>query len=143
LTVHENIRVAAQATRTQFNFWRRAKTLAEINERTDKTLEIIGLSSKRNLLAAQLSHAEQRQIDIGIALVQAPGLLLLDEPTAGMSPVEAVQMMHFISHLAKRVTSVLVEHKMGVVMSISDRITVLNFGSVLAEGTAEEIRMNR
>lgn len=143
LTVFENIRVSAQAILTQFNFWRHADRIKEIKEQTERTLEVIGLADKRDLLAAQLSHAEQRQLDVGIALVQNPRLLLLDEPTAGMSPIETEAMMHFISDLAQRVSIILVEHKMNVVMSVSDRITVLNFGNVLAEGTPEEIRQNK
>ncbi len=114
-----------------------------VNERAEQTLETIGLQDKREVLAGALGHAEQRQIDLGIALAQDPRLLLLDEPTGGMSPFETEQCMRFIKQLAQRVTIVLVEHKMQVVMSISDRITVLNFGQVIAEGAPDDIRDNR
>ncbi|MBN1315334.1 MAG: ABC transporter ATP-binding protein [Anaerolineales bacterium] len=140
LTVEENIRVSVQALTSQYNFWRNAKSFREVNERTDEILETIGLIDKRALLAAQLGHAEQRQLDVGIALAANPKLLLLDEPTAGMSPVETDQIMHFVRELAESVTIILVEHKIKVVMSISDRVTVLNFGSVLAEGTPTEVQ---
>jgi branched-chain amino acid transport system ATP-binding protein len=143
LDVFENLRIAAQAQTTQFNFWRRSGSLAAINERAEQTLEIIGLQEKRQVVAGALGHAEQRQVDLGIALAQSPRLLLLDEPTAGMSPYETERMVRFIKDLAKRLAIVLVEHKMSVVMSISDRVTVLNFGQVLAEGTPAEIQQNR
>ena len=140
LPVFENIRVAVQATRSQYNFWGSANTLREVNERTDEVLDIIGLSGKRGVLAAQLSHAEQRQLDVGIALASKPDLLLLDEPTAGMSPAETEQLMGFIQELAREVSVVLIEHKIELVMAVSDRVTVLNFGNVLADGTPEQVR---
>lgn len=138
--VFENIRVAAQATQSQYNFWGSAHSLREANERTDEVLEIIGLSQKRAVLAAQLSHAEQRQLDVGIALASRPVLLLLDEPTAGMSPAETEQLMQFIQELAREVSVVLIEHKIKLVMAVSDRVTVLNFGNVLAEGSPEQVQ---
>jgi branched-chain amino acid transport system ATP-binding protein len=140
LTVYENIRIAAQSATNHMNFWQRAEALREVGERTDEVLGIIGLSGKGNLLAGQLSHGEQRLVDVGIALATHPGVLLLDEPTAGMSPHETEQMMHFIRQLAERVSIVLVEHKMNVIMQISDYITVLHFGQVLTEGTPQEVR---
>ena len=143
LSVFENLRIAAQAQTSQYNFWRRAGSLAAANERAEATLEIIGLQDKRNVLAGALGHAEQRQVDLGIALAQSPKLLLLDEPTAGMSPYETERTVEFVKELATRLAIVLVEHKMSMVMSISDRITVLNFGQVIAEGTPDEIRTNR
>jgi branched-chain amino acid transport system ATP-binding protein len=94
------------------------------------------------MLAAHLSHGEKRHLEIGIALASDPALLLLDEPTAGMSPEETDESMQLIRALAAGRTVLLVEHKMKVVMRISDRITVLHQGQVLAEGTPEEIRGN-
>src|SRR5207247_9535808 len=93
-------------------------------------------------VAAHLSHGEKRHLELGIALASDPALLLLDEPTAGMSPEETDATMLLIRDLATGRTVVLVEHKMKVVMRISDRITVLHQGQVLAEGTPEEIRTN-
>jgi branched-chain amino acid transport system ATP-binding protein len=140
LPVFENIRVAAQATQSQYNFWGSADPLREVNERTDEILEIIGLSQKQAVRAAQLSHAEQRQLDVGIALASKPVLLLLDEPTAGMSPAETEQLMQFIQELAREVSVVLIEHKIKLVMAVSDRVTVLNFGNVLAEGSPDQVQ---
>ena len=102
----------------------------------------VGLAPKGHLQAAQLSHGEQRHLELAIALAANPILLLLDEPTAGMSPEETDETMVLIRTLAAGRTIVLVEHKMKLVMGISDRITVLHQGQVLADGTPEEIRAN-
>ena len=142
LTVYENVRIAAQARTRHTNFWQPAESLRQVSQRAEEVLEIVGLADKRNLLANQLSHGEQRHLDVGIALATDPQLLLLDEPTAGMSPLETEQTMHFIRNLGKRVSIVLVEHKMNVVMGVSDHITVLHFGQVLTEGTPDEVRNN-
>jgi branched-chain amino acid transport system ATP-binding protein len=142
LTVHENVRVAVQGHARAFNFWSRADRLVEVSERATRLLETVGLVHKRDGLAAHLSHGEKRHLEIGIALASDPALLLLDEPTAGMSPDETRRTAEFVRKLAGRVTIVLVEHDMEVVMGVSDRITVLNYGQVLAEGTPAEIRDN-
>jgi ABC-type branched-subunit amino acid transport system ATPase component/ABC-type branched-subunit amino acid transport system permease subunit len=142
LTVLENVRIAAQSRVATYRFWRSADRLTGVNERAEAILRLIGLEAKRHLTAAALSHGEQRYLEIGIALATEPDFLLLDEPTAGMSPEETQQAARFIRALAGRVTIVLVEHDMEVVMGISDRITVLNYGQVLAEGTPAEIRDN-
>src|SRR3989441_922123 len=105
-------------------------------------LKSIGLASKLDMLAAHLSHGEKRHLELAIALASDPTLLLLDEPTAGMSPEETDSTMGLIRELAAGRTVVLVEHKMKVVMRISDRVTVLHQGRVLAEGTPDEIRAN-
>ena len=97
---------------------------------------------KAEMLAAHLSHGEKRHLEIGIALASDPALLLLDEPTAGMSPEETEETVELIRELATGRTMVLVEHKMKLVMRISDHITVLHQGQVLAEGTPQEIRGN-
>ena len=143
LSVHENVRIAAQALVTHTTFWRHADTLASVGARADEVLAMVGLQDKRGLLAGQLSHGEQRHLDIAIALATEPAVLLLDEPTAGMSPPETEQTMHLIRELGKRVSIVLVEHKMNFVMQISDHITVLHYGTVLTEGTPAEVRANR
>ena len=142
LTVHENVRVAVQGHARAFNFWSRADRLTDVSERATRLLETVGLARKRDGLAAHLSHGEKRHLEIGIALAAEPTLLLLDEPTAGMSPEETDETMRLIRELAVGRTVILVEHKMKVVMKISDRITVLHQGQVLAEGTPDEIRAN-
>lgn len=142
LTVLENVRVAVQGHTHAFNFWSRAEQLSQVRDRALGILRNIGLAEKAELLAAQLSHGEKRHLEIGIALATEPALLLLDEPTAGMSPEETEATIRFIREVASRRTVILVEHKMKVVMKISDRITVLHQGQVLAEGAPEEIRAN-
>jgi branched-chain amino acid transport system ATP-binding protein len=142
LTVHENVRVGVQGHARCFDFWSRADRLTDVQGRATALLQTVGLAAKRDLLAAHLSHGEKRHLEIGIALASQPSLLLLDEPTAGMSPEETDETMGLIRELAAGRTVILVEHKMKVVMKISDRITVLHQGQVLAEGTPEEIRAN-
>ena len=140
--MHENVRVAVQGWTRSFNFWSRADRLRDVAERAHAILRTVGLSAKTALLAAHLSHGEKRHLEIGIALASGPELLLLDEPTAGMSPEETDETMRLIRELTAGRTVVLVEHKMKLVMRISDRITVLHQGQVLADGTPAEIRAN-
>ncbi len=142
LTVFENVRVAAQSRRTTFNFWRRAEALAGVAERVHQILEAVQLAHKAHEMAANLGHGLQRHLEIGIALACEPELLLLDEPTAGMSPEETEHTMALIRQVARGRTVIVVEHKMKVVMNISDRVTVLHQGEILAEGTPAEIRAN-
>src|SRR5262245_31918172 len=142
LTVLENVRVAVQGHAHAFNFWAPAARLAGVRERALELLRTIGLAGKAAVLATHLSHGEKRHLEIAIALASDPTLLLLDEPTAGMSPEETDETMRLIRDLASGRTIVLVEHKMKLVMKISDRITVLHQGARLAEGTPDEIRGN-
>jgi branched-chain amino acid transport system ATP-binding protein len=142
LTVFENVRVAAQGASQAYDFWRRADALTEARVRAEEVLATVGLAPKAGLLATHLSHGEQRHLELAIALAANPVLLLLDEPTAGMSPEETDETMVLISELRAGRTIILVEHKMKLVMKISDRVTVLHQGQVLADGTPEEIRAN-
>ena len=142
LTVFENVRIAAQSRVTHYRCWGNADRLTAVNQRAEEILTSLGLGEKRHVRGAELSHGEQRYLEIGIALATDPDFLLLDEPTAGMSPEETQRTAAFVRKLAGHVTIVLVEHDMEVVMGISDRITVLNYGEVLAEGTPAEIRDN-
>jgi ABC-type branched-subunit amino acid transport system ATPase component len=142
LTVFENVRIAAQSRVTHYRCWGSAERLTSVTARAEEILRLLGLVSKRHVRAAELSHGEQRYLEIGIALATDPDFLLLDEPTAGMSPDETRRTAEFVRKLAGRVTIVLVEHDMEVVMGVSDRITVLNYGQVLAEGTPAQIRDN-
>ena len=142
LTTHENIRVAAQALVSCFDFWRPRAGLAELAVKADHLLERVGLADRRTRLAGTLAHGEQRALEIGMALASDPRLLLLDEPTAGMSPEETRTMMDLIVRLGQERTVILVEHKMKLVMGISDRLLVLHHGELLAEGTPDEIRRN-
>jgi branched-chain amino acid transport system ATP-binding protein len=142
LSTHENIRVAAQALVARFDLWRARARMTDIAARADELLELVGLFDRRNRLAGLLAHGEQRALEIGMALASRPRLLLLDEPTAGMSPEETRAMMDLIVKLAEERTVILVEHKMKLVMGISNRLLVLHHGELLAEGTPDDIRKN-
>ena len=102
----------------------------------------MGLLGKADELASNLSHGEQRNLEIGIALATEPQLLCLDEPTAGMSQAETNQTMDLVRRIAKDFTILIVEHDMSVVMQLCHRITVLHYGEILAEGTPEQIQEN-
>src|SRR5690606_25262815 len=107
-------------------------------------LEFIGLADMGDLLATNLSYGAQRRLEIARALASDPVLLLLDEPTAGMNPQETEELMHFIRRLRdeRGLTILLIEHDMGLVMTISDQVSVLDYGRKLAEGTPQEIQSN-
>jgi branched-chain amino acid transport system ATP-binding protein len=145
LTVFENVRIAAQSRLTAFNFWRTTHSLTALNEKALGILEQVELLEKRSWLASTLSHGERRYLEIGIALATEPQVLLLDEPTAGMSVAETRQCAELIRRLNRdlKLSIVLVEHDMSVVMGISDEILVLNEGKVLAEGTPRQVSDNR
>jgi branched-chain amino acid transport system ATP-binding protein len=142
LSTFENVRVAGQSRLVHYALWRDADALGDSIRRAEELLHAIDLWGKRDLLAANLSHGEQRYLEIGIALATEPELLLLDEPTAGMSADERTRTARMIKTIAMNTTIVLVEHDMDVVMEISDRITVLHYGQILAEGTPADIRAN-
>lgn len=142
LTVHENVRVAAQAFRSRFNIWTDRRNLTEVFERAMETLASVGLADKAKTPARDLAHGQQRALEIAIALVANPVLLLLDEPTAGMGPEETREMVTLIEKLAADRTILLVEHKMKMILGLSDRVLVLHHGELLAEGTPGEIQAN-
>ena len=142
LTTRENVRVGLQAFVSRFDMWRPRAKLPGLVEKADELLALVGLWDRRERLAKELAHGEQRALEIGMALAANPRLLLLDEPTAGMSPEETRVMMDLIVKLAKERTVILVEHKMKLVMGISDRILVLHHGELLAQGTPTEVRQN-
>jgi branched-chain amino acid transport system ATP-binding protein len=142
LTVFENVRVAVQSRKTTFNLWSKAISHKDFIEPTLDILEQIDLMELRDEIAANLSHGHQKRLEIGIALATRPKLLLLDEPTAGLSPVETRQTIELIKKISEKLTIILVEHKMKVVMEVSEKITVLHYGRLLAQGTPDEIRNN-
>ena len=114
----------------------------EVAERARQALADVGLIDKAEQLAREISHGEQRQLELAIALAAAPRVLLLDEPAAGLSPEETRKMVALVRTLKGRYTIVLIEHKMDIIMSVSDRISVMHFGSLIAEGTPGEIQKN-
>ena len=142
ISVGENVRVAAQSRSADSgrvaSLWR----AADVEVRVTELLESFGLAVKRDELAQHLSHGEQRYLEICLALATEPTLLLLDEPTAGMTPGETKDATEMIRRLAlaRGLTVLLIEHDMSVVMGISDRVAVLHFGEKIAEGTPEAIR---
>jgi branched-chain amino acid transport system ATP-binding protein len=142
LTTRENVRVGLQAFVSRYNIWSPRANLPGLAEKADELLALVGLWDRRERLAKELAHGEQRALEIGMALASNPRLLLLDEPTAGMSPEETKVMMGLIVKLAGERTVILVEHKMKLVMGISDRILVLHHGELLAQGTPTEVRQN-
>jgi branched-chain amino acid transport system ATP-binding protein len=142
LTVHENVRVGLQAFVSRYDIWRPRSMLLGLAERADELLALVGLKDRRVRRARDLAHGEQRALEIGMALAADPRLLLLDEPTAGMSPEETRIMMDLIVRLAGERTVILVEHKMKLVMGISHRVLVLHHGELLAQGTPAEVRQN-
>jgi branched-chain amino acid transport system ATP-binding protein len=143
LSVFENVRIAKQiAIGGSHRIFSSRRRLTEVNARAEEILERLGLSDQRETLATNLSHGDQRLLEIGIALAGNPQLLLLDEPTAGMSPRETERTTRLIRDLANEVAVILVEHDMEVVMSISDRISVMHQGEIIAEGTPAEIQGN-
>ena len=114
----------------------------DINAKAETALQSVGLLDKAYELASNLSHGEQRNLEIGIALATEPKLLCLDEPTAGMSAAETADTIELVRRISKQLTIMIVEHDMEVVMGLCDRITVLHYGRILAEGSPEEIQKN-
>jgi branched-chain amino acid transport system ATP-binding protein len=141
-TVLENVRVAVQSRRHAWSLLRHHRSFTDVIERARAVLDAVGLRDKEAELAANLSHGEQRNLEIGIALATEPKLLCLDEPTAGMSVSETQQTADLIRRIGADLTILIVEHDMEVVMGLAHRITVLHYGEVLAEGTPAEIQAN-
>jgi len=141
-TTFENVRIAAQSRRHGWSLLTHHRAYRDISEKAEAVLEAVGLRSKADEIAANLSHGEQRNLEIAIALATEPQLLCLDEPTAGMSAAETHDTTALVRSIAENLTILIVEHDMQVVMELAHRITVLNYGEVLAEGTPAEIQQN-
>jgi branched-chain amino acid transport system ATP-binding protein len=143
LSTREHVRVALQALVSRYDIWRPRAKLPGLVDKADALLSQVGLWHCRDRVAKALAHGEQRALEIGMALASNPRLLLLDEPTAGMSPEETRAMMDLIVKLAAERTVILVEHKMKLVMGISDRVLVLHQGELLVDGTPAEVRQDQ
>jgi len=141
-TTLENVRIAAQSRRHGWNMLRHHSDFRDIIDKAEAVLASVGLAAKADELASNLSHGEQRNLEIGIALATEPQLLCLDEPTAGMSAAETQDIMQLVRKIAKDLTVLIVEHDMPLVMELADRITVLHYGQVLADGPPAEIQNN-
>ena len=143
LSVRENIFLAVQTrSKKRLSFFTRYQKMDDVKNRTEEILRRIGLEKWTDVAAGQLSHGDQRHLEIGMTLATGPELLLLDEPTSGMSPAEASATMQLISDLSGGFTIVVIEHNMDLVMNISHRIVVLNFGRKIAEGSPGEVADN-
>jgi branched-chain amino acid transport system ATP-binding protein len=116
--------------------------LSELKDRVYELLDEVGLADRAGYRAAELSHGDQRLLEVAIALGLSPKLLMLDEPTAGLSPEETRLMMEVIKRLASRYTILLIEHKIHLVMEVSDVVSVMHFGRLIAQGRPEEIQKN-
>ena len=143
-SLFDNVWVAAFATARSWQglIYRKAAAYPEAAERARQALSDVGLLPKADVPAKAISHGEQRQLELAIALAAAPRVLLLDEPAAGLSPEETRRMVALVRALKGRYTIVLIEHKIDIIMSVSDRISVMHFGSLIAEGPPQEIQRN-
>ena len=143
LSVYENVRCALLWSRGyRYSFWQRIGALEDVRARAEEIVGKIGLTARRDRPAGVLSYAEQRALEIGITIAGGAGVILLDEPTAGMSRSETRDAVELIRNVTQGKTLVMVEHDMGVVFGLADRISVLVYGRVLAAGTPDEIRGN-
>ena len=144
LTLLDNVRLALQAgTRHGYAFWRSDRVLDQFTDEAMQILASVGLDRQAGRSAAALPYGQKRALEIGLTLALRPRLLLLDEPTAGLSLEDVTRILEPIRQVARNRTVVLVEHNMGVVAALSQRITVLTRGRVLAEGTYAELRTRR
>jgi len=146
LTVLENIRLAAQATgKDNFRMFKLADNFRGYIDRAEGVIDTVGLTGRELVIARNLPHGEKRKLELGIMIACDPELLLFDEPTAGMSSEQVPELINIINKVVqqKERTAILVEHRMDMVMSISDTITVMNQGRILAEGSPHEIANNR
>jgi branched-chain amino acid transport system ATP-binding protein len=139
----DNVALAVQAhAGHSFRFWRNARHETDLREPARAALQRVGLSARADVLVANLSHGEHRQLEIAMALATGPRMLLLDEPMAGMGPEESARMVRTLRALKAELTILLVEHDMEAVFALADRITVLVYGRVIASGAPEAIRRN-
>ncbi len=144
MTVFENIRnVIVSRKKMRFNMYAGLGKIEDVSVETRGVLETIGLETSSNTPAGELAYGHQRALEIGLALAMEPELILLDEPTAGMTTEETREAVKLIERITEGKALVIIEHDMDVVFSISDRISVLYYGKILATGTAEEIKENQ
>ncbi|HZQ73195.1 MAG TPA: ABC transporter ATP-binding protein [Burkholderiales bacterium] len=142
-TALQNVALAVQAgSGHSFRFWSAASSDSALTGPAAHFLDEIGLANRKNVLAANLSHGEQRQLEVAMVLATRPRLMLLDEPMAGMGAEESQRMIELLSRLKRKQTIVLVEHDMDAVFRLADRISVLVYGRIIATDTPERIRAN-
>lgn len=142
-TAAENVALAAQARAGHsFRFFANARYERPLREAAESALARVGLADRANMVVSKLSHGEQRQLELAVALATRPRLLLLDEPMAGLGATESARMVKLLADLRREVTIVLVEHDMNAVFALADRITVLVYGRVIASDVPPAIRVN-
>ena len=142
-TALENVALSIQAhAGHSFRFWGAAADDQALTDPAQELLDTLGLGARSRILAANLAHGEQRQLEIAMALATGPKLLLLDEPTAGMGPEDSARIKAFLEGLKKDYSMLLIEHDMDTVFTLADRITVLVYGRAIATGTPNQIRSN-
>jgi branched-chain amino acid transport system ATP-binding protein len=143
LSVFDNVRCAVLwPLGYRYSFWHRLSGLRDASERADAIIEDIGLVRRRGSTASMLTYAEQRALEIGITIAGGADVILLDEPTAGMSHTETAEAVALIRRVSEGRTLLMVEHDMSVVFGLADRISVLVYGQIIATGTPAEIRQN-
>ncbi|HVP07994.1 MAG TPA: branched-chain amino acid ABC transporter ATP-binding protein/permease [Burkholderiales bacterium] len=145
LTVRENVTIAALAElrgKFRLDLFRRLERIPGLREQVEHTLGLVGLTSRRDTPVSELAYGEKRRLEVALALAASPSLLLLDEPLAGMSPQERVETVKLLRSIAKGRTMIIIDHDMDSLFELVERVTVLQEGRVLAEGTPEEIRSN-
>jgi branched-chain amino acid transport system ATP-binding protein len=142
LSVLENLRLAAAVGRGTYDVFGSINRRREAIEQAREVAAAVGLAGRAEVPAAVLSYGEQRQLEIGVALATRPKLLLLDEPTAGMSPEETERMTRMLERLPRSLSLLIIEHDMDVVSSLADRVTVLHYGEVLVEGSFDEVKVD-
>jgi len=141
LTVLDNTQLAVQAhTAHRFSMLRPVRTFADLQGRARAILDSVGLASVAGAMVRNLSHGEQRQLEIALALAGRPRVLLLDEPTAGLSPAESRLMAGLLARLDPAITVLMIEHDMDIALELSPHVTVLHYGSVIADGSRDEVR---
>ena len=144
MTVFQNVRNAILSkNKIRYNIFSRLDRMKDIHDQTERVLEQIGLLDRKDVMAGLLSYGQQRALEIGLTIATEPELILLDEPTAGMSLEETREAVKLIGRVTQGKTLVIVEHDMEVVFSLADRISVIYYGEVLASGPPEEIRQNQ
>jgi branched-chain amino acid transport system ATP-binding protein len=142
-TALDNVALAAQAhDGHSFYFWGNARKEKHLRDAAGSALRRVGLERRAEIVVSELSHGEQRQLELAVALATKPQLLLLDEPMAGLGVTESAAMVKLLQELRREVTIVLVEHDMTAVFALADRITVLVYGRAIASGEASAIRQN-
>ena len=145
LTVRENLTIAALAElrgKFRLDLFKSIKGVAGLDQQVEHTLELVGLISRANTPVSDLAYGEKRRLEVGLALATSPSLLLLDEPLAGMSPRERVETVQLLKSIARGRTMIIIDHDMDSLFELAQRVTVLQEGRVLVEGTPDEIKGN-